>query len=62
MSVKRLHRSKTNRMLGGIAGGIAEYFELDPTLVRVIWLIMIPVAGLGPLFYLLCWVIIPPAP
>ena len=40
MSNKRLYRSNTNYMLAGVCGGIAEYFNLDPTLIRLAWVIL----------------------
>ena len=60
--VKRLYRSKKDRMLGGVCGGIAEYFVLDPALVRVGWLIFTLMGGSGILAYIFCWIIIPNNP
>lgn len=57
---RRLYRSH-DRMLGGVAAGIAEYFELDRTLVRLVWALF-ALGGVGILFYFACWIIIPPAP
>jgi len=59
---KRLYRSKTERMLGGVCGGIAEYFDTDPSLVRLIWILLAFVGGGGLLAYLVAWIIIPPEP
>lgn len=56
---KRLYRSVTDRKLGGVCGGIAEYFNLDSTLVRLIWGLWALIYGTGILFYLLAWVVIP---
>ncbi|MDH5610448.1 MAG: PspC domain-containing protein [Cyclobacteriaceae bacterium] len=60
---KRLYRSN-NRMLGGICAGIAEYFALDPTLVRIAYIVisLISMAFPGLLAYLILWVVIPPKP
>lgn len=58
---KRLYRSN-NRMLGGVCGGIAEYLGIDPSLVRIGWVILTLAAGMGILIYLLAWIIIPPQP
>jgi len=58
---KRLFRSN-NRMLGGVCGGIAEYFGIDPSLVRIAWVILVLAAGTGVLLYLLAWIIIPASP
>lgn len=60
---KRLYRSGRDNMLGGICGGIGEYFSLDPVLVRLIWVIL-AFASLGTaiLVYIILWVIIPKHP
>jgi phage shock protein C len=60
-SPKRLYRSRDNRMIGGVCGGLAEYFNIDPTLVRLVFLILFLAAGSGPLLYLVMWVIVPEA-
>ncbi len=59
---KRLYRSKTNRILGGICGGIAEYLDVDPTIIRLIWVLITLVYGVGILAYLIAWLIIPEKP
>ena len=63
MVAKRLYRSKKERMLGGVCAGIAEYFDVDPTLIRVVW-VLITAFGIIPgiLAYLICWIIIPEKP
>ena len=63
MVAKRLYRSKKERMVGGICGGIAEYFDVDPTLIRIVW-VVITAFGIIPgiLAYLVCWIIIPENP
>ncbi|MEA3254674.1 MAG: PspC domain-containing protein [Candidatus Altiarchaeota archaeon] len=63
MVAKRLYRSKKERMLGGVCAGIAEYFDVDPTLIRVVW-VLITAFGIIPgiLAYLVCWIIIPENP
>ena len=55
---RRLQRSSTNKMIGGVAGGMAEYFGVDSRLVRIGWVIA-GVMGWGLLAYLLCWIFIP---
>lgn len=60
---KRLYRSRDDRIVAGVAGGLAEYFGIDPTIVRMLWLLaLLPggVPGLVP--YLICWLIIPLKP
>jgi len=59
---KRLYRSKENRMLGGVCGGIAEYFNIDPTIVRLIWAFAAIVWGSGILAYIIGWIVIPERP
>ncbi len=56
---KRLQRSRTEKMIAGVCGGIAEYFEVDPTLVRLIWVAVSLLAGTGVLLYLILWVVVP---
>ena len=59
---KRLYRSRTDRKIGGVCGGIAQYFNVDPTFIRIIWVVLILGAGVGLLAYLICWVVIPMEP
>ena len=56
---KRLYRSSLDKQLGGVCGGIAEYFELDPSLVRIGAVLLLFVAGTGFLAYLVAWLVIP---
>jgi len=56
---KKLYRSKRNRKIAGICGGIAEYFDIDPTIVRLIALILVLSAGGGLIAYLIAWIIVP---
>ncbi len=58
---KRLYRSP-NKKIGGVCAGVAEYFNIDPTIVRLIWAIAIFVYGTGLLAYLICWFVIPKDP
>jgi len=59
-SIKRLVRPKKGRKLAGVCLGIANYFNIDPTVVRVFWIfILIPGGIPGLIPYLLCWFIIP---
>jgi len=59
---KRLQRSRTEKMLGGVCGGLAEYFNVDPTLVRVIWIAITLLAGVGILLYIILWLVVPLQP
>jgi phage shock protein C len=58
MADKKLYRSESDRMLAGVCGGIAEVYDFDPTLVRLVTIVLI-FSGLSPLLYLLAWIIIP---
>ena len=56
---KKLYRSEKDSKIFGVCGGFAEYFNLDPTLVRVIWIVCSLLWGLGIIAYLLCALIMP---
>lgn len=58
---KRIYRSTKNRMLGGVCGGIGEYFDLDPTIVRLL-AVVFAFTGAGVLAYIIAWIIIPDQP
>jgi len=59
---KKLYRSLENRKLAGVCGGIAEYFDIDPVMVRLVWVIFFLAGGAGILAYILAWIIIPQKP
>lgn len=56
---KHLYRSSLDKQLGGVCGGVAEYLELDPSLVRIGTILLLFVAGSGFLAYLIAWLVIP---
>jgi phage shock protein C len=56
---RRLYRSKTDRMLGGVCGGLGIYLGIDPTLIRILFFILIFGGGSGFWIYLLLWALIP---
>lgn len=60
--VRQLYRSRTNRIIGGVCSGIAEYVGVDPVIIRLIWGALAIVWGAGLLFYLIAWIIIPARP
>lgn len=60
MNGKKLYRSESSRMLCGVCAGIAEYFNLDPTLIRLAWALFCILGGSGVLAYILAAIIIPP--
>lgn len=59
---KKLYRSRTERRIAGVCGGLAEYFDLDPLLVRVVMAVLALTNGIGFLFYILAWLFVPEAP
>ena len=60
--VKRLYRSGNDRILGGVCGGIAEYLEVDPVVIRLLWIIGSLAWGFGIILYIIAWIIIPRNP
>ena len=59
MDNKQLQRSSQNKVIGGVCAGLARYFELDPVLVRIIFLVALIVFGAGPLIYIILWIVMP---
>lgn len=60
---RRLHRSRTDTVIGGVAAGLAEYLNADPALVRIAWAILIPLTGGAALLaYIVAWIVVPEAP
>ena len=59
---KKLYRSRDDRWLAGVCGGLAEYFNLDPILIRVLFILFGFAVGGGVLIYIILWLIIPQAP
>jgi phage shock protein PspC (stress-responsive transcriptional regulator) len=62
MNSKKLYRSRKDKMIGGVAGGLAEYFEIDATLVRIIFVVTLFIGGGGFLAYLIMWIVVPEEP
>ena len=56
---RQLRRSKSNRMIAGVCGGLGEYFEVDPVLIRLLLVVATLMGGSGIILYLLAWVLIP---
>ena len=56
---RRLHRSVNDRKIGGVCGGVAEFLDADPSIIRIIWLISILLFGSGLFLYILLWFILP---
>jgi sirohydrochlorin cobaltochelatase len=59
---KKLYRSRTDRKIWGVAGGLAKYFGVDPTLVRVIAIVSIFLSGLGIIAYIVMRIVVPEEP
>jgi len=59
---RKLWRSATDRRIAGVCGGLAEYFDLDATLIRVVWVLLLLCGGTGLLAYIIMWVVVPLAP
>lgn len=59
MEQKRLYRSTTDKMLCGVCGGIAEYINIDPTVVRLLWVVLALTAGFGIIAYIIAAIIMP---
>lgn len=61
--MKKLYRSRTDKKIAGVCAGIAEYFDIDPTVVRIIFVILLLPGGFpGLIPYLILWVVVPEAP
>jgi len=58
----KLYRSRRVRVFGGIAGGLAQYFNLDPILVRVLFVVITILHGFGILLYIILWIVVPEEP
>ncbi len=59
---KHLQRSRTEKMIGGVCGGLAEYFAVDPTLIRALWVGVTLLGGAGIVAYVILWVLMPLQP
>ena len=62
MPQKKLARSRTDKKIAGVCAGFAEYLELDVTLVRLLWIMLIFFGGWGAIAYLVAWIIMPEEP
>ena len=57
--MKKLYLSDTDKKIGGVCGGIAQYFDIDPIIVRILWFVAAFFYGIGIIHYLACWIIVP---
>jgi phage shock protein C len=62
MEPKKLYRSMKNKMLGGVSAGLGEYFDIDPTIVRLGFIALALLGGPGIIIYIIMWLIVPPEP
>src|SRR3990172_13014284 len=62
MASKTLYRSRTDRMIGGVAAGLADYFDIDTTIVRVLFVISIFIGGGGIIACIILWIVVPEKP
>ena len=62
MTAKKLYRSRTDCQIAGVCGGLAEYFDLDPLLMRILVVVLALATPAGFLFYILAWLFVPEAP
>jgi len=60
---RRLYRSRTESVIGGVCGGVAEYLDVDPSIVRIIWAILgLVTGGIFVVLYVVMWIVVPEAP
>lgn len=62
MNGKKLYRNTQNKLLAGVCSGIADYFGIDPTLIRLAWVLLVALGGSGLLAYIIAAIVIPAAP
>lgn len=56
---KRVYRSSHDRMIGGVCGGLAQHFNADPSLIRIIFVVLLLLGGVTLFAYLIMWVVFP---
>ena len=61
-TIRRLYRSRGDRKIAGVCGGLAAYLGIDPVVPRLIWVVFALAAGTGLLAYIICWLVIPQQP
>lgn len=60
---RRLYRSRTDSVIGGVAGGVAEYLDIDPSIVRIVWAVLaIVTGGIFFVLYIVMWIVVPEGP
>jgi len=61
-TIKRLYRSGNERILGGVCGGIGEHLNIDPVIIRLLWIVFCLLFGAGIIVYIIAWIIVPRNP
>ncbi|NLS45035.1 MAG: PspC domain-containing protein [Firmicutes bacterium] len=61
-NIRRLYRIRSQRKLGGVCAGLARYFNIDVSIIRIVWILLAVLYGSGILAYILAWIIIPEEP
>lgn len=59
---KRLYRNSQNKILAGVCSGLGDYFNIDPVIIRLLWVVLTIFGGAGILIYIIAWIIIPEKP
>ncbi len=59
---KRLYRNQHNKILAGVCSGLGDYFNIDPVIIRLLWVVLSIFGGAGILIYIIAWIIIPEKP
>ena len=59
---KKLHRSQSGKIIAGVAGGLADYFEIDSAIIRLLFIVIVAFGGSGILLYIILWLIMPQGP
>lgn len=62
METKKLYRSRNDKMIAGVCGGLGKYFAIDPTLVRLLFVLVVLLGGAGVLAYLILMIVVPEEP
>lgn len=60
--MQRLYRSRTERKIAGVCGGMATYFDIDPVIIRLFWLLFVFFGGAGIIMYIIAWFVVPLEP
>lgn len=59
MTKRRLYKSKNDRVIAGVCGGLASYFNLDPVFLRILWIVLVLCFGVGAVAYMILWLVMP---